>query len=211
MPMPVKFTTAEFVAAAVTLVVAGGPPAATAAAVAAAVGAPSGSVYHRFPRRADLLATAWIATLRDFHAAFLPALDTAEDPLVVGVGAAREVVAWSVANPQPAALLARYGRHDFVGADCSPAVRAEADALDHRMGEALAGLLGRFPAADRDRVLLAVVDAPLALVRRSLAAGGPCADTVTLAGEAAERLLATAPAGNTAVNAPILHNSGAKL
>lgn len=210
MPMPVKFTAAEFVAAAVRLVVAGGPAAATAAAVAAAVGAPSGSVYHRFPRRADLLASAWIATLRDFHATFLPALDTAADPVAAGVAAARAVVAWSVANPQPAALLARYGRSDFVGADCSPAVRAEADALDRHLTEALAGLLGRFPAADRDRVLLAVVDAPLALVRRSLAAGGPSAATVTLAGEAAARLLAP-PAGNTTTDPPILHNRDAKL
>ncbi len=211
MPMPVKFTPAEFVAAAVRLVVAGGPAAATAAAVAAAVGAPSGSVYHRFPRRADLLAAAWLATLRDFHAAFLPLLDTAEDPVAVGVAAAREVVAWSVANPEPAALLARYGRGDFVGADCSPAVRAEADALDRRMAEALAGLVARFPVTDRDRVLLAVVDAPLALVRRSLATGGPSADTVTLAGEVAERLLAAAPGRNAVVDRSTLHNRGAKL
>ncbi|MCV7314453.1 TetR family transcriptional regulator [Mycolicibacillus parakoreensis] len=190
MPMPVKFTTAEFVAAAVRLVVSGGPAAATAAAVAAAVGAPSGSVYHRFPRRADLLAAAWIATLRDFHAAFLPLLDTADDPVAVGVAAAREVVAWSVANPESAALLARYGRSDFVGGDCSAPVRAEADALDHRLAAALAGLLDRFPAVEGDRVRLAVVDAPLALVRRSLAAGGPNAATMALAGDAAQRLLA---------------------
>lgn len=193
--MPVKFTVEDLIAATVHLIATGGPGAATATAVARAVGAPSGSVYHRFAKRSDLLAAAWLRPLRRFQDEFLPLL-VADDPIAAGVAAARHVVRWSVANREAATLLARYGRSDFVGDDCSPAVQAEAQELDERLHDALAGFLARFPAADRDRVLLAVVDAPLALVRRSLPSGGPHADTVELAGEAARRLLPTPCAGS---------------
>lgn len=190
MPMPGKFTADDFVDAAIALILAGGPGAATAVAVAEAVGAPSGSVYHRFPARRDLLAAAWLTPVRRFHQDFLPLLAADGDPVAIGVEAARHVLRWSAANLEAAALLARYGRADFVGADCSPTVLAEADALDRRTAEALENFLARFPAGDRDRVLLAVIDAPLALVRRSLTAGGPDAGTAELAADAARRLLA---------------------
>jgi len=187
--MPGKFTADDFVDAAIALILAGGPGAATATAVAGAVGAPSGSVYHRFPKRSDLLAAAWLTPLRRFHADLLPLLGAEGDPVAVGIAAARRVLQWSAANRDAAALLARYSRADFVGADCSPAVMAEADALDRETAAALNGFLARFPTADRDRVLLAVIDAPLALVRRSLAAGGPDGETAELAADAARRLL----------------------
>ncbi|MDD7812297.1 TetR family transcriptional regulator [Mycobacterium sp. CSUR Q5927] len=190
MPMPGKFTADDFVDAAIRLILAGGPGAATATAVAQAVGAPSGSVYHRFPTRRDLLAEAWLTPVRRFQQEFLPVLAADCDPVAIGIAAARQVLRWSADHKEAAALLARYSRADFVSADCSAAVLTEADALDRRTADALAGFLGRFPAADRDRVLLAVIDAPLALVRRSLAADGPDADTAELAADVARRLLA---------------------
>ncbi len=189
MPMPGKFTADDFVDAAIGLILAGGPGAATATAVAQAVGAPSGSVYHRFPKRSDLLAAAWLTPVRRFHADVLPLLAADGDPVAAGITAARRVLQWSAENNKAAALLARYSRTDFVGADCSPAVRAAADALDRATAEALTAFLARFPAADRDRVLLAVIDAPLALVRRSLAGGGPDPATAELAADVARRLL----------------------
>ncbi|MEB3023525.1 TetR family transcriptional regulator [[Mycobacterium] crassicus] len=193
MPMPGKFTSDDFVNAATRLILAGGPGAATATAVAHAVGAPSGSVYHRFPRRSDLLAAAWLTPLHRFHDEFFPVLAADGDPVEVGVEAARQLLQWSVDNSDSAALLARYSRSDFVGVDCSPTVLADADALDRHTYEALGAFLLRFPAQDRDRVLLAVVDAPLALVRRTLtSAGGPDAGTVELAADVARRLLAPA-------------------
>ncbi|BBX24710.1 hypothetical protein MTER_41210 [Mycolicibacter terrae] len=191
MPMPGKFTADDFIDAAIGLILAGGPGAATATAVAQAVGAPSGSVYHRFPTRHDLLAQAWLTPVRRFQADFLPLLAADGDPVEIGVAAARHVLRWSADHKEAAALLARYSRSDFVSTDCSAAVVADADALDRRAAEALAGFLARFPAADRDRVRLAVIDAPLALVRRSFAAEGPDADTGELAADVARRLLAS--------------------
>lgn len=192
MPMPGKFTADDFVNAATRLILAGGPGAATATAVAHAVGAPSGSVYHRFPKRSDLLAAAWLTPLQRFGDEFFPMLDADGDPVETGVQAARQLMRWCVNNKDAAALLARYSRSDFVSADCSPAVLADADAVDRRTYEALGRFLARFPAADRGRVLLAVVDAPLALVRRSLTSGGPDDGTVGLAADVARRLLTRA-------------------
>lgn len=55
------------------LVLAGGPAAASARAVCQATGASSGSVYHRFPRRDDLVAAAWLRAQDRFLAAFAKA------------------------------------------------------------------------------------------------------------------------------------------
>ncbi|OBH20581.1 TetR/AcrR family transcriptional regulator [Mycolicibacter terrae] len=197
MPMPGKFTADDFVDAAIRLILEGGPGAATASAVAQVVGAPSGSVYHRFPTRRDLLAAAWLTPVRRFQEDFLPLLAADGDPVAIGIAAASHVLRWSADHHEAAALLARYSRSDFVSADCSAAVLTEADALDRRAAEALDRFLARFPAADRDRVLLAVIDAPLALVRRSFAAGGPDDDAVELAADVARRLLASGSARAT--------------
>jgi AcrR family transcriptional regulator len=188
-PTPVKFTAEQFVDAAVRLIVAGGPSAATASAVARATGAPSGSVYHRFPKHADLLAAAWLSPLRHFHEKFLPLLTSDTDPVTAGIAAARQVVLWSAENKEAASLLARYSRSDFISDACSPGVLAEAEAADQRLHETLAGFLAKFPGADQQRILLAIVDAPLALVRRGLRSGGPHADTIELAAEVARQLL----------------------
>lgn len=192
-PMPVKFASEQLVEAAIRLVASGGPDAAGATAVARAVGAPSGSVYHRFATRRDLLAAAWLSPVRHFQDGFLPFLtaddDTAGDPVAAGVAAARHVVEWSARNPQAATVLARYGRADLVADDCAPAILAEADELEVRLNDALTQFIGRFPTADRARILMAVVDAPLALVRRHLAAAGVPTVAVELAGEIAATLL----------------------
>jgi AcrR family transcriptional regulator len=188
-PTPVKFSAEQFVYAAVRLVVAGGPSAVTASAVPRATGAPSGSVYHLFPKHADLLAAAWLSPLRYFHEKFLPLLTSDTDPVTAGIAAARQVVLWSAENKDAATLLARYSRSDFISDDCSPGVLAEAEAADQRLQETLAGFLAKFPGTDQQRILLAIVDAPLALVRRGLRSGGPHADTAKLAAEVARQLL----------------------
>ncbi|MEJ7734392.1 MAG: TetR family transcriptional regulator [Polyangiaceae bacterium] len=47
---PAKFDREELLDAALALVAEGGPAALTLAALARAAGAPTGSIYHRFPR-----------------------------------------------------------------------------------------------------------------------------------------------------------------
>ncbi|MER7754106.1 helix-turn-helix domain-containing protein [Kitasatospora sp. NPDC097643] len=176
MPRPPRYDESALLDAAVRLAAAGGPAAVTMSAVARESGAPNGSVYHRFPQRAALLAELWLRTVEDFQADWLAALDSnPDDPSAAGALAARRVVAWSRANPGPAAVLLHgaeaFGKAEWPG----EYVRCERQG-GRRVRKALAGLaerLGAGTALDVDRIALAVVSLPLAVVRGHLRAGSP--------------------------------------
>ena len=82
MGRPARYDVDSLLDGAVALAASGGPAAVTMTAVASAVGAPSGSVYHRFPTRAALLSALWLRTLERFHAGLLAAA-AAGDPVTV--------------------------------------------------------------------------------------------------------------------------------
>lgn len=159
--------------AAVALAAEAGPRAVTMAAVARAAGAPSGSVYHRFPDRAALLSALWLRTVTRFQDGFFAAVEA--PPLEAAVAAARHVVEWCRDNPAEAnVLLAGPGAYGM--AEWSDAAREHLAKANAQVDEALTGLaerLGRSGAAGRSRVLLAVVDLPYAVVRRYLGRGEP--------------------------------------
>ncbi|MFF0445082.1 TetR/AcrR family transcriptional regulator [Streptomyces sp. NPDC004609] len=171
MARPPRFDKDQFLDAAVRLAAASGPSGVTMSAVAQEVGAPSGSVYHRFPGRPALLAEVWLRTVGRFQDGFLRAL--ASDPS--GGAAARHVVAWSRTHPAEAALLL-YGPEDFGRADWSEEHRDRAHRGNRQVRLALTGL-ARARGAEGPRALekaaLALVDLPLSLVRRHLRAGTP--------------------------------------
>jgi AcrR family transcriptional regulator len=160
MGRPPRHDTDSLLDAAVRLVEAGGPKALTVAAVAREAGGPSGSVYHRFAGRPALTAALWLRTVERFQAGFLAAL-AAGSP----VGAARHVVGWCREHPGEARVL-RYGAADFDHEHWSEADRAALEALNGRVMAQLRGLGGDF-----ERVVLALVDLPAAVVRRHLRSG----------------------------------------
>ncbi|MEV5596850.1 helix-turn-helix domain-containing protein [Streptomyces sp. NPDC052496] len=193
MARPPLFDTTLLLDAAVRLAAEAGPAGVTMSAVAAAVGAPSGSVYHRFAGRPALLAEVWLRTVERFQEGYFAALRSAPDPLAAGTAAARHVVAWSRAHPQEAALLL-YGARDF-GRDGWPAEYTERADRGHRRVRdsvrALARDLGARTPQDAERVSLAVIDVPLSLVRRHLRGGTPLpGHAEDLAEECAAALLA---------------------
>ncbi|MFF8264165.1 helix-turn-helix domain-containing protein [Streptomyces virginiae] len=67
MARPPRFDTGQLLDAAVRLAAVGGPASVTMSAVAQAVGAPSGTVYHRFTGRTALLAEVWLCTVERFQ------------------------------------------------------------------------------------------------------------------------------------------------
>ncbi|MEU3877766.1 MULTISPECIES: TetR/AcrR family transcriptional regulator [Streptomyces] len=183
MPRPPRFDTDQLLDAAVHLAATSGPAAVTMSAVAKTVGAPSGSVYHRFPSRTVLLAEVWLRTVERFQHGYVRALD--ESP----AAAARHVVAWSRTHPQEATVLL-YGPHDFGRTDWPPEYARRADDGNARIRAALTALTGNDPAAF-DRAFLALIDLPLAVVRRHLRAGEPLPPHAeALAEESAAALLA---------------------
>ncbi|WP_028934617.1 TetR family transcriptional regulator [Pseudonocardia spinosispora] len=156
--------------AALDLAAESGPAGVTVAAVARAAGAPSGSVYHRYPSAAALLAAVWLRTVERFQDGFLAAMcaNVAED--AVGA-AARHVVAWSRAHPREARLLL-YGPTDFGERDWPASEVDRLTADNQRLRDALTALATRLGCPDDlERVALAVVDVPYGLVGRHLRAG----------------------------------------
>jgi len=198
MARPPLFDTDRFLDAAVRRAAASGPAGVTMSAVAKDVGAPSGSVYHRFPGRPALLAEVWLRTVERFRQGFFEALASTPDPRRAGRAAARHVVAWSRAHPEEAALLL-HGPEGFGRADWSREHGQRADHDRERVGAALAGLTAALGADDprgSEQVVLAVIDVPLALVRRHLRAGKALpAHAEDLAEDAAATLLGSLPTG----------------
>ncbi|GAA2995257.1 TetR/AcrR family transcriptional regulator [Streptomyces lactacystinicus] len=210
MARPPRFDSDQLLDAAVRLAAESGPTAVTMAAVAGEVGAPSGSVYYRFPGRSALLAELWLRTVDRFQQGYLAAfgtvlgedldpvpLATTADARQTARAAARQVVAWARAHPQEAALLL-YGPDDFGRADWSEEHRLRADLGNrnvHGALSALAVLLGAgSPTEDPrsvERVVLALIELPLSLVRRHLRAGAQLPEHAEeLAEECADDLLA---------------------
>lgn len=165
MPRPALFTLDELLDAAAALLAADGPPAVTMSAVARAVGAPSGSMYHRFPTRAALCGELWLRTEERFHEGFIAALSSSADPQQRCVAAARFTVQWCRDHPVEAQVL-------LAGADALGAAEWPDELASRR--KRLHRALRRYLAAvtaDPDRINAAVIDIPYAVVRRHLVAG----------------------------------------
>lgn len=193
MARPARFTTDQFLDAAVRKAAAAGPAAVTMSAVASEVGAPSGSVYHRFAGRTELLAETWLRTVETFQDGYLAAIEAADrDALRAARAAARHVVAWSRRHPDQATTLL-YGADAFDRPHWSAAHCRRAETGNERVHAALAALaasLDLHGPEGADRVTLALIDLPLALVRRHLRAGAALpAHTEDLAEQGAAALL----------------------
>ncbi|MFF7635885.1 TetR/AcrR family transcriptional regulator [Kitasatospora sp. NPDC008050] len=198
MARPPRFDTNQLLDAAVRRAAVSGPAGVTMSAVAKEVGAPSGSVYHRFAGRSALLAEVWLRTVESFQEGYFEALEADIDARRAGRAAARHVVAWSRAHPQDAALLL-YGAEEFGRADWSEEHLHRAEHGQQRVRTALAALaeaLGAEGPQASECVTVALVDLPLSLVRRHLRAGAPLpAHAEELAEECATALLGTLPTG----------------
>ncbi|MGW4740413.1 TetR/AcrR family transcriptional regulator [Nocardia xishanensis] len=172
MGRPPKHDADRLLDAAAELLAAGGPAAITMSAVAKAVGAPSGSVYHRFPDRPALLAALWSRALHRFHEELLAVL-TIERPEEAIRRGARATLDWALRNPRDAAVLLA-GAGDLGERDWSRQAREDTARANAAIQDALTELIARTgdtgPQAT-DRMLLAAVDLPYALVRRYLRAG----------------------------------------
>lgn len=172
MGRPPRYETDALLDAAAVLVSEGGPSSLTMAAVARAAGAPSGSLYHRFASRDALGAALWLRTVERFQDGFLTAAG-GTDPVAAAVQAARHTVTWSRRHEAEARVLlegaAELGRAGWPADAVDRAARL--DAQSTRALAALARGVGLRGKGGVERVTFAVVDVPLASVRRHLTAG----------------------------------------
>jgi AcrR family transcriptional regulator len=179
MPRPPRFTHQDLIHAAVRVCLQDGPGALTIDAVARAAGAPTGSIYHRFASREELLAATWVATMAEFQPGFIAALtetaalsETSEPPALAG---ALYPVQWARDHPEAARLLVLYRRQDFVRAELPARQQETAAQLAVDLGNAISACatraFGNDGLAAKQRTTFLVLDLPIAAMRRYLAAG----------------------------------------
>ena len=165
MPRPARFTVDELLDAAAALLAADGPAAVTMSAVARAAGAPSGSMYHRFPTRPRCVANCGSAPRSGSTPGSRPHWRHRQTRRQRCVAAARYTVQWCREHPVEAQVLLT-GADALGAADWPDELTSRRKRLHRALRRALAGLT-----ADQDRVNAAVVDIPYAVVRRHLIAG----------------------------------------
>ncbi len=170
MPRQPRYSTDDLLDAALALHAEGGLEATTMAAVARAVGAPSGSVYHRFGGRDELIAALWLRTVERFQEGFVAALAD-PDVRAAATGAALHVAARARSHPEEAALLLHLGRDGLLETSITEEQRERLIDQDRKISEAMAAFRARLGGAEMVRVRFALIDAPYAAVRPYLKAG----------------------------------------
>lgn len=173
MGRPAKFDTDGILDATATLIAHGGPNRATIANIADALGAPSGSIYHRFPARDLVLARLWIRTVRRAQEGFVAAL-VEPDVDTAAQGAMLHVPRWSRSHLAEAKVLLLYRRQDLA-AQWPDELGGELAHLNDRMRAALNDFtrrrLGRATKSTIAVARFALVDIPYAGVRSYLLDG----------------------------------------
>ena len=140
MPRPARYSVDTLLDVAAELLAAEGPSAVTMSAVARAAGAPSGSVYHRFPTRAALCGELWVRTEERFQEALIDALsedrDDAQQRCVAG---ALRIVQWCRENSTEAQVLLA-GPHELGLGDWPDPIAGRRKRLQRKLRKAMAGL-----------------------------------------------------------------------
>jgi len=172
-PRAPKFDEDQILTAAGRIIATEGPSGATIGAIARAVGAPIGSIYHRFDSRDVVLANVWLRAAAAFQAAFFERL-RGSPARKAGLSAALYMAERVRLHPQEARLLLHHRREDFIDRGWPPAMRRQAAELGQQVDTELASfsrrLCGRTDARTVRIATYAVVEAPFAAVRRYVAA-----------------------------------------
>lgn len=169
-----RFSEDSFIEAATALVADGGPAAATMQAIARRVGAPTGSIYHRFESRSAILGAAWNAAYASFTGALAPLLHEGR-----ARDAALAILPWSGEDDRRARfLLLNDPLTLFEDAPPPAPLRAELDRLEEAFDGAFrACVAARGDGTLRDeelaRAKFLIFDAPIAILRPHLLKGGP--------------------------------------
>src|SRR5712692_8587994 len=173
MPRAPRFDQAQILDAAERLIARHGPSGATIGAIAQAVGAPTGSIYHRFDSRDVLLAEVWLRTATAFQTAFFERL-VGSAPREAGLVAALYMAQRVRERPREARLLLLHRREDFVDRGWPATMRHRAEQLGRQVESELCGFSRRLCGHEDKRtvriVTYAVLEAPFGAVRRHVAA-----------------------------------------
>lgn len=176
MPRPAKHDESRILSAAASLVAARGPGAATITAIGTAIGAPNGSIYHRFRSRDELLGRLWLTKAKIFQDRWADALQE-PNPRQAGLEAALSLPRTARDDFEGARIMLLHRREDFLSHGWPPGMQAEAERLGKQVKDMLSDitrrLFGRNSATARQVATFAVLDLPFSAVRRFVGAGEP--------------------------------------
>ena len=165
-----KYTDEQFLDAALNLATRRGPEAITIADIADKVGAPIGSVYHRFPSRELLMSRLWLRTVRSFQEGFLELLEKGD-----AKAAALYTPRWVREHFDEAIILLLYRREEFFDESWPEEIKKDARLLMRRLDEGIIDFtISRFGSVSEEmlqRTVFALIDVPYAAVRRYLQQG----------------------------------------
>jgi AcrR family transcriptional regulator len=176
MPRPQIHLTDTILDATRQLLLRDGSRSATIEAIGEASGAPTGSIYHRFGSRDELVARLWIRAVYRSQASFVAALE-ASDAKEAALAASMSILSFCEEYPADAKLLVSFRREDLIGRAPEGALAEELAELNRPVERAVVDLArrlyGRRTQAALDRTLLATFDLPYGAVRRHLISGAP--------------------------------------
>jgi AcrR family transcriptional regulator len=174
MPRPAKYDESSILKATAAIVASRGPTAATISAIGHAIGAPSGSIYHRFQTRDELLGRLWLnkaAFFQDRCSAALNKPDAEEAALAAALSIPQTVRE----DFNGARIMLLHRREDFLSDTWPAEMQAEAQRLGEQVQDGLAQitrrLFGRNSVFARQVATFAVLDLPLSAVRRFVEMG----------------------------------------
>ncbi len=174
MPRPAKYTEAHILDAAGQIVAREGPNAATIGAIGNLLSAPSGSIYHRFRTRDELLGALWLRTAKRFQDAFAEKAQH-PDPTTAGLQAALSMIHVARADLDSSRIMLLYRREDFLSGTWPRELAQEAERLGSQvkdvLGDLTRRLFGRASADNLQATMFAAVDVPFAATRRFVAMG----------------------------------------
>jgi AcrR family transcriptional regulator len=172
MPRVALFDEERILGAAARIVSAKGPSAATMTAIGTALGAPNGSLYHRFKSRDELLGRLWLSKARVFQDAWYAALQE-PDGRQAGLLAGLSMPAVVRSDLEGARIMLLHSRDDFLSGDFPSAMKAEAERLGAQVKDGMiqmtTRIFGRNSISAQRATAFATVDLPFSAVRRYVA------------------------------------------
>jgi AcrR family transcriptional regulator len=145
-------------------------------AIAAASGAPTGTLYHRFGSRDELIARLWMRAVYRSQASFVAAMER-DEAREAALAAAMSIIDFCEEHPEDARLLVAFRREDLIRALPDGPVAEELQVLNRPVERAVVQLAQRlYRTRSRtalDRTLLVVLDLPYGAARRHLLMKAP--------------------------------------
>lgn len=169
-----KYTEAAILDVAAAEIATAGFQAASVASIARALGAPNGSIYHRFASKQHLIGALWVRTARRYAASLSDALETTDlDQLPARI--VNHAFDWVAGHPIEANLLMQFRTEDFNPADWPKEVVVEIDETNQALAAQLLGVAELHGIHPID-MTLAAIDVPATAARRAILSGAGAAD-----------------------------------